>query len=172
MDASRYGTLSCKSCITSLLLFWKRSQPLRAIALLEGSQGRVRRAQAKELWSVVLLPAHACVTVLIQSFKHCRHICHDNGAGLGADGNGLMTTGESVLQKQWMVQQSFRQTAVCTNTCCTHTLIPSGGTMGRTKTTQIPLNPWAARYNTWLLSKPKGVVFSFSILSDTQPYCL
>ncbi len=40
------------------------------------------------------------------------------------------------------------------------------GTMGRAKTTLIPLNPWAARYNTGLLIKltPKGVVFSFLFL--------
>ena len=38
-----------------------------------------------------------------------------------------------------------------------------GGTMGRTTINLIPLNPWAARYNTWLLIEltPKGVVFSF-----------
>ncbi len=38
-----------------------------------------------------------------------------------------------------------------------------GGTMGRAKTTLIPLNPRAARYSTGLLMKltPKGVVFSF-----------
>ncbi len=69
MAASTYGTWSCKSCMTSLLFFWKRSHPLRATPLLEGSQGRVRSAQAKELWRVMLLPAHACVAVLIQSFN-------------------------------------------------------------------------------------------------------
>jgi len=38
-----------------------------------------------------------------------------------------------------------------------------GETKGPAKTTLIPLNPWAVRYNTWLLTKltPKGVVFSF-----------
>ena len=39
----------------------------------------------------------------------------------------------------------------------------TGGTVRRAKAYQILLNPWAARYNTWLLIKltPKGVVFSF-----------
>ena len=34
------------------------------------------------------------------------------------------------------------------------------GTMGRAEVNLIPLNPWAARYNTWLLMK--GVVLFFS----------
>jgi len=39
----------------------------------------------------------------------------------------------------------------------------TGGTTGRARTTSTSFNPWAARYNTWLLIKLtlKGVVFSF-----------
>ncbi len=44
------------------------------------------------------------------------------------------------------------------------------GTTGRAKTTLLPFNPWAARYNTWLLIKltPKGVVFSFLFFSSKE----
>jgi len=40
--------------------------------------------------------------------------------------------------------------------------------MGRAKTTSLPLDPWAARYNTGLLINltPKGVVFSFVFFLD------
>jgi hypothetical protein len=43
----------------------------------------------------------------------------------------------------------------------------TGGTTGRARTTSTSFNPWAARYNTWLLIKltPKGVVFSFLFFS-------
>ena len=46
----------------------------------------------------------------------------------------------------------------------------TGGTTGRGRTTSTSFNPWAARYNTWLLIKltPKGVVFSFF---SFQPAC-
>ena len=38
--------------------------------------------------------------------------------------------------------------------------------MGQAEVNLTPLNPWAARYNTWLFIKltPKGVVFSFFFL--------
>ena len=98
MAASIHGTWSCKSCMTSLLFFWKRSQPLRAIPLLEGSQGRVRSAQAKELWSVMLLPVHALL-------------------------NGLITTEECFLRNNGCCSNCSGE-LVCTGTCCAHTLIP------------------------------------------------
>ncbi len=42
----------------------------------------------------------------------------------------------------------------------------TGGTTGRARTTSTSFNPWAARYNTWLLIKltPRGVVFSYSLI--------
>ncbi len=56
--------------------------------------------------------------------------------------------------------------------CLCYVSVALGGTMGRAKTTSIPLNPWAARYNTGLFIKLtlKGVVFSFlfSVLSGPQ----
>lgn len=101
MAASIHGTWSCKSCMTSLLFFWKRSQPLRAIPLLEGSQGRVRSAQAKELWSVMLLPARACITEWLD---------HHWGMHMSSRNVGCCSI--------------FPDELVCTGTCCAHTLIP------------------------------------------------
>jgi len=42
--------------------------------------------------------------------------------------------------------------------------------MGWAKVNLIPLYPWAARYNTWLLITltPKGVVFSFLFYSSLR----
>ena len=37
-----------------------------------------------------------------------------------------------------------------------------GGTIGQAEVNLIPLNPWAARYNTWLLMKGIVLFFSFS----------
>ena len=135
MAASMYGTWSCKSCMTSLLFFWKRSQPLRAAPLLEGSQGRLRSAQAKELWSVMLLPAHACNALQngLMTTGGC-FLQKPLQNGLMTTGecflqkqlqNGLMTTGEWFLQKQvgWCSNTSSK--LICTGTCTgTHTLIP------------------------------------------------
>ena len=36
------------------------------------------------------------------------------------------------------------------------------GTMGQAEVNLIPLNPWAARYNTWLLMKGVVLFFLFS----------